>query len=81
MTGWFRRHCGGRWSSNGYAGGLAEDGQQAIDAVTRERPDAMVLDMTTLRVDGLTVCRRLRSAGDCPAPSVTSDGGGSFCHL
>lgn len=49
---------------NGYTVELAEDGQQAMDAVARQRPDAMVLDMTMPRVDGLEVCRRLRSAGD-----------------
>ncbi|MCA1675043.1 MAG: response regulator transcription factor [Actinobacteria bacterium] len=49
---------------NGYTVELAEDGQQAMDAVTRQRPDAMVLDMMMPRVDGLEVCRRLRSIGD-----------------
>jgi DNA-binding response OmpR family regulator len=49
---------------NGYTVELAEDGQQGMDAVTRQRPDAMVLDMTMPRVDGLEVCRWLRSAGD-----------------
>jgi DNA-binding response OmpR family regulator len=49
---------------NGYTVELAEDGQQAMDAVTRQRPDAMVLDMTMPKVNGLEVCRRLRSAGD-----------------
>jgi two-component system response regulator MprA len=49
---------------NGYTVELAEDGQQAMDAVGRRRPDAMVLDMTMPRLDGLEVCRRLRSAGD-----------------
>jgi two-component system, OmpR family, response regulator MprA len=49
---------------NGYTVELAQDGQQAMDAVTRRRPDAMVLDMTMPRMDGLELCRRLRSAGD-----------------
>jgi two-component system response regulator MprA len=49
---------------NGYTVELAADGQQAIDAVARQRPDAMVLDMMMPRVDGLEVCRRLRSTGD-----------------
>lgn len=49
---------------NGYTVEVAEDGQQAMDAVTRQRPDAMVLDMTMPRLDGLEVCRRLRGAGD-----------------
>jgi CheY-like chemotaxis protein len=49
---------------NGYTVELAEDGARAMDAVTRRRPDAMVLDMTMPRMDGLEVCRLLRSAGD-----------------
>lgn len=49
---------------NGYTVDLAEDGQQAMDSVVRQRPDAMVLDMMMPRVDGLEVCRRLRSIGD-----------------
>jgi two-component system response regulator MprA len=49
---------------NGYTVELAADGQQAIEAVARQRPDAMVLDMMMPRVDGLEVCRRLRSTGD-----------------
>jgi len=49
---------------DGYTVELAQDGQQAMDVVVRQRPDAMVLDMTMPRVDGLEVCRWLRSAGD-----------------
>lgn len=49
---------------NGYQVELAEDGQAALDAMLKQRPDAMVLDVMMPRVDGLEVCRRLRSAGD-----------------
>ncbi len=49
---------------HGYQVDLAEDGQGALDAVLAHRPDAMVLDVMMPRVDGLEVCRRLRSAGD-----------------
>ncbi len=49
---------------NGYQVDLANDGQQAIESVTAARPDAMVLDVMMPRVDGLEVCRRLRSTGD-----------------
>ncbi len=49
---------------NGYQVELAEDGQAALDAVLASPPDAMVLDLMMPRVDGLEVCRRLRSAGD-----------------
>ncbi|HKN96943.1 MAG TPA: response regulator transcription factor [Pseudonocardiaceae bacterium] len=49
---------------NGYQVDLASDGQQALDAVVAQRPDAMVLDVMMPRLDGLEVCRRLRGTGD-----------------
>ena len=49
---------------NGYQVDLAEDGQAALDRMVDHRPDALVLDVMMPRVDGLEVCRRLRSAGD-----------------
>ncbi|EME61838.1 MULTISPECIES: response regulator transcription factor [Rhodococcus] len=51
-------------SFNGYSVELATDGQDALEQVAAERPDAMVLDVMMPRVDGLEVCRRLRSTGD-----------------
>jgi two-component system response regulator MprA len=49
---------------NGYQVDLAADGQQALDALADQRPDAMVLDVMMPRVDGLEVARRLRGTGD-----------------
>jgi two-component system response regulator MprA len=49
---------------NGYTVELAGDGQQALDALGAQRPDAMVLDVMMPRLDGLEVCRRLRGTGD-----------------
>ncbi len=49
---------------NGYQVELAADGYEALDAVARQRPDAMVLDLMMPRLDGLEVCRRLRGNGD-----------------
>jgi two-component system, OmpR family, response regulator MprA len=43
---------------------LAEDGQQALDALAESTVDAIVLDVMMPRIDGLEVCRRLRAAGD-----------------
>ena len=43
---------------------LAEDGQQALDALAAGAVDAIVLDVMMPRIDGLEVCRRLRAAGD-----------------
>src|SRR5262249_38608797 len=49
---------------NGYTVQLAGDGQQAMEVLALQRPDAMVLDVMMPRVDGLEVCRRLRGTGD-----------------
>ncbi|MDT5080183.1 MAG: two-component system, OmpR family, response regulator MprA [Mycobacterium sp.] len=49
---------------NGYSVDLAQDGQEALEMITRERPDALVLDVMMPRMDGLQVCRHLRSTGD-----------------
>jgi len=51
-------------SFNGYTVDLAEDGVEALDAISSERPDALVLDVMMPRLDGLEVCRQLRSTGD-----------------
>ncbi|MBK1785486.1 response regulator transcription factor [Prauserella cavernicola] len=49
---------------NGYKVDVASDGAQALEKVTSDRPDAMVLDVMMPRLDGLEVARRLRSTGD-----------------
>ncbi|WP_459548047.1 response regulator transcription factor [Nocardia sp. X0981] len=49
---------------NGYTVDLAVDGIDALEKATVDRPDALVLDVMMPRLDGLEVCRRLRSTGD-----------------
>ncbi|WP_347955004.1 response regulator transcription factor [Gordonia aichiensis] len=51
-------------SFNGYTVETAGDGLEALEKVIADRPDLMVLDVMMPRLDGLEVCRRLRSAGD-----------------
>jgi len=48
----------------GYEVALAESGGRALAQVTAQDPDAMVLDIGLPDIDGLDVCRLLRSEGN-----------------
>jgi two-component system, OmpR family, response regulator MprA len=51
-------------SFNGYSVDLAHDGLEALEMIASDRPDGLVLDVMMPRLDGLEVCRHLRSTGD-----------------
>ncbi len=44
----------------GYDVGVAQDGEEALSAVAERPPDAIILDVSMPKLDGLSVCRRLR---------------------
>ena len=44
----------------------ASDGAQALDTLNRHMPDLIILDIMMPRVDGLTVCRRIREFSPVP---------------
>jgi two-component system copper resistance phosphate regulon response regulator CusR len=46
-----------------YAVDIASDGQQALDLAITNDYDVIVLDLLVPRIDGLEVCRRLRTEG------------------
>ncbi|GAB3079759.1 response regulator transcription factor [Corynebacterium aquatimens] len=48
---------------NGYEVVLAEDGEEALEKIRTEQPDLTVLDVMMPKLDGLGVCRTLRSSG------------------
>ena len=48
----------------GYEVETADDGAQALAALTGRPPDAVVMDVLMPEIDGLEVCRRLRATGD-----------------
>lgn len=51
-------------SFNGYDIAIAEDGEQALDVIEKEQPELVILDVMMPKMDGLEVCRHLRSHGD-----------------
>jgi len=48
----------------GYEVDTVASGGEALEALAQNSPDALVLDLQLPDIDGLTVCRRIRDAGD-----------------
>ena len=51
---------------------LAGDGEAALEEAATFAPDAVVLDLGLPRLDGVEVCRRLRSDSDVPILMLTA---------
>src|SRR6266540_6373798 len=56
----------------GFTVAVAADGPSAIEAVRREQPDIVVLDLMLPGFDGLEVCRRLRQFSDAYVLMLTA---------
>ncbi|MGC8780467.1 MAG: response regulator transcription factor [Anaerolineae bacterium] len=56
----------------GYAVEVAADGESGLNAARDRPPDMVLLDLMLPGIDGLTVCRRLRAAGDVPILILTA---------
>jgi DNA-binding response OmpR family regulator len=59
---------------DGYEVVSAHDGREALDTFTRERFDLVVLDLMLPKIDGIEVCRRLRSRSQVPIIMLTAKG-------
>jgi DNA-binding response OmpR family regulator len=58
----------------GYEVLRASDGQQALDLVERFDPDLILLDVMMPKVDGFTVCQRVREFSSVPIIVITARG-------
>ena len=56
----------------GYAVEAAEDGESALRNARDKVPDAVILDLMVPGMDGLAVCKRLRSASNVPILILTA---------
>jgi DNA-binding response OmpR family regulator len=58
----------------GYEVVEAKDGQEALDRFSEERFDLVVLDIMLPKLDGIEVCRRLRTRSQVPIIMLTAKG-------
>jgi two-component system, OmpR family, KDP operon response regulator KdpE len=59
--------------ARGYRVTTAATGREAIDAAALESPAAVILDLGLPDVDGVEVCRRIRTWSDVPIIVLTAD--------
>ncbi len=59
----------------GYKVAVAQDGPQALDAAKTQRPDLVLLDVMLPGVDGMEVCRQIRSWSTVPIIMLTAKTG------
>lgn len=59
-------------SYEGYTVDIATDGRSGLNAARDHRPDLVILDWLLPGMDGLEVCRRLRSGGSLPILMLTA---------
>lgn len=57
---------------DGYEVSVVHDGDAGLTEYDRFRPDLVVLDLMLPGVDGIEVCRRLRTRGDTPVIMLTA---------
>lgn len=58
--------------AEGYSTEVCEDGLEGLDAVRREVPDLMLLDIMLPKVDGKEVCRAIRRDYDFPIIMISA---------
>jgi two-component system, OmpR family, response regulator len=62
-------------SQNGFKVTVAQDGEGMNRAMASEAIDLLILDIMLPKEDGLSLCRRVRAAGNLPVIMLTARGG------
>ncbi len=55
-----------------YEVSMFHDGQEAYNSFLQRKPSLMILDLMVPRMDGLTICRKVREQSDLPIIMVTA---------
>ncbi len=58
--------------AGGFEVGMFHDGQEAYQSFLQRKPSLMILDLMVPRMDGLTICRKVREQSDVPIIMVTA---------
>jgi len=66
------RAVAGYLEHEGFVVTTAGDGEQAVTAARRDQPDVVVLDLMLPGIDGIEVCRQLRTFTDCYVIMLTA---------
>ena len=59
----------------GFEVSMFHDGQDAYTSFQQRKPNLMILDLMVPRMDGLTICRKVREQSDLPIIMVTAKTG------
>ena len=62
-------------SKEGYSVIEAEDGEEAIELAINKKPDLILLDVMLPKMDGLTVCKKIKNTMNVPIVMVTAKDG------
>lgn len=62
------------FTARGYSVVTASTGQEALDTVLRATPAAIILDLGLPDIDGVEVCRQIRTWSDVPIIVLTAEG-------
>jgi len=58
-------------SSHGYVIIEAKSGEEAVEAVRKEKPDLVLLDVNMPGIGGIEACREIRQSSDAPIIMLT----------
>ncbi len=60
--------------AEGYEVVAARNGEEALDLISNEMPDLIILDVMMPRLNGITTCERIRQFSDVPIIFLTAKG-------